>query len=112
MHLLTLISVHIQKSAGHNDSSANIINEMHIRDINNDLLLHNHILYHASKINNMHKCINNNQKNIASTLSNIYHDDIDTQFNKLREVNDKLNSLLNSKIKLFSIKNQLRNKLF
>ena len=105
-------NMHIQKSAGHKDSSANIINEVHIRDINNDVLLHNHILYHASKINNMHKCINNNQKNIASTLSNIYHDDIDTQFNKLREVNDKLNSLLNSKIKLFSIKNQLRNKLF
>ena len=60
----------------------------------------------------MYECINNNQKNITNTLSNIYHDDIDTQFNKLREVNDKLNSLLNSKIKLFSIKNQLRNKLF
>ena len=93
-------NVHIQKSAGHKDSSANIINEVHIRDINNDVLLHNHILYHASKINNMHKCINNNQKNIASTLSNIYHDDIDTQFNKLREVNDKLNSLLNSTSKI------------
>ena len=86
---------HMQKSAGHKDSSANIINEVHTRDINNDVLLHNHILYHATKINNMHKCINNNQKNIASTLSNIYHDDIDTQFNKLSEVNDKLNSLLN-----------------
>ena len=48
----------------------------------------------------MHKCISNNQKNIASTLSNIYHDDIDTQFNKLREVNDKLNSLLNSTSKI------------
>ena len=93
-------NMHIQKSAGHKDSSANIINEVHIRDINNDVLLHNHILYHASKINNMHKCINNNQKNIASTLSNIYHDDIDTQFNKLREVNDKLNSLLNSTSKI------------
>ena len=74
---------------------------MHIRDTNNnDVLLHDHILYHASKINNMHKCISNNQKNIASTLSNIYHDDIDTQFNKLREVNDKLNSLLNSTSKI------------
>ena len=93
-------NVHIQKSAGHKDSSANIINEVHIRDINNDVLLHNHILYHASKINNMHKCISNNQKNIASTLSNIYHDDIDTQFNKLSEVNDKLNSLLNSTSKI------------
>ena len=93
-------NMHMQKSAGHKDSSANIINEVHIRDINNDVLLHNHILYHASKINNMHKCINNNQKNIASTLSNIYHDDIDTQFNKLREVNDKLNSLLNSTSKI------------
>ena len=48
----------------------------------------------------MHKCIDNNQKNIASTLSNIYHDDIDTQFNKLREVNDKLNLLLNSTSKI------------
>ena len=93
-------NVHIQKSAGHKDSSANIINEVHIRDINNDVLLHNHKLYHASKINNMHKCINNNQKNIASTLSNIYHDDIDAQFNKLREVNDKVNSLLNSANKI------------
>ena len=112
MHLLTLISVkrhrkklfinvldqlksnnnvHVQKRVGHKDSSANIINEVHIRNINNDVLLHNQILYHASKINNMHKCINNNQKNIASTLSNICHDDIATQFNKLREVNDKLN---------------------
>ena len=71
-------NMHMQKSAGHKDSSANIINEVHIRDINNDVLLHNHILYHASKINNMHKCINNNQKNIAGTLSNIYHDDIYT----------------------------------
>ena len=93
-------NVHIQKSAAHKDSSANIINEVHIRDINNDVLLHNHILYHASKINNMHKCINNNQKNIASTLSNIYYDDIDTQFNKLKEVNEKLNSLLNSTSKI------------
>ena len=84
-------NVHIQKSAGHKDSSANIINEVHIRDINNDVLLHNHILYHASKINNMYKCISNNQKNIA-----IYHDDIDTQSNKLKEVNDKLNLILNS----------------
>ena len=48
----------------------------------------------------MHKCISNNQKNIASALSNIYHDDIDTHFNKLREVNDKLNSLLNSTSKI------------
>ena len=93
-------NMHIQKSAGHKDSSANIINEVHIRDINSDALLHNHILYHASKINNMYKCINNSQKNIASTLSNIYHDDIDTQFNKLREVNDQLNSLLNSTSKI------------
>ena len=30
----------------------------------------------------------------------MYHDDIDTQFNKLREVNDKLNSLLNSTSKI------------
>ena len=89
-------NMHIQKSAGRKDSSANIINEAHIRDINNDALLHNHILYHASKINNMHKCISNNQKNVASTLSAIYHDDIDTQFNKLKEVNDKLNLILNS----------------
>ena len=72
---------------------------MHIRDIINDVLLHNHILYHANKINNMHKCISNNQKNIAYTLSNIYHDGIDTQFNKLKEVNVKLNSLLNSTYK-------------
>ena len=93
-------NVHIQKSAGHKDSSSNIINEVHIRDINNDVLLHNHILYHASKINNMHKCINNNQKNIASILSNIYYDDIDTQFNKLTQVNEKLNSLLNSTSKI------------
>ena len=69
---------------------------MHHCDINSDVLLHNHILYHASKINNMHKCINDNPKNIASTLSNILYDDIDTQFNKLREVNEKLDSLLNS----------------
>ena len=47
----------------------------------------------------MHKCISNNQKNIAYTLSNIYHDGIDTQFNKLKEVNVKLNSLLNSTYK-------------
>ena len=60
-------NMHIQKSAGHKDSSANIINEAHIRDINNDVLLHNHVLYHASKINNMHKCINKSKKNIAST---------------------------------------------
>ena len=94
-------NLHMQKSAGHKDSSGNIINEVHIRDTNNnDALLHDHILYHASKINNMHKCISNNQKNIASTLSNIYHDDNDTQFNKLREVNDKLNSLLNSTSKI------------
>ena len=93
-------NMHMQKSAGHKDSSANIINEVHIRDINSDALLHNHILYHASKINNMYKCISNNQRNITSTLSNIYHDDIDTQFNKLREVNDKLNSLLNSTSKI------------
>ena len=92
--------MHIQKSAGYKDSSANIINEVHIRDINNDVLFYNHILYHASKINNVHKCINNNQKNIASTLNNIYHDDIDTYFTKLREVNDKLNSLLNSTSKI------------
>ena len=93
-------NMHIQKSAGHKDSSANIINEVHIRDINNDVLLHNHILYHASKINNMHKCISNKQKNIASTLSAIYHDDIDTQSNKLKEVNDKLNLILNSTYKI------------
>ena len=55
-------NMHTQKPAGHKDSSANIINEVHICDINNDILLHNHILYRASKINNMHKCINNNQK--------------------------------------------------
>ena len=35
-------NMHMQKSAGHKDSSANIINEVHIRDINNDILLHNH----------------------------------------------------------------------
>ena len=89
----------MQKNAEDNDSYVNIINEVHIRDINNDVLLHNHILYHANKINNMHKCISNNQKNIAYTLSNIYHDGIDTQFNKLKEVNVKLNSLLNSTYK-------------
>ena len=49
----------------------------------------------------MHKCISNNQKNIGYTLSNIYHDDIDTQFIKLKEVNVKLNSLLNSTCKTF-----------
>ena len=42
----------------------------------------------------MHKCISNKQKIIVSTLSTIYYDDIDT--NKLKEVNVKLNSLLNS----------------
>ena len=87
-------NVHMQKRAGHKDSSANTINEVHTRDINNDVLLHNHILYHASKINKMHKCISNNQKIIVSTLSTIYYDDIDT--NKLKEVNVKLNSLLSS----------------
>ena len=51
------------------------------------------------KKNNTHKCISNNQRNITTPLSNIYHDDIDTQFNKLGEVNDKLNSLLNSTCK-------------
>ena len=60
--------MHIQKSAGHNDSSANIINEAPIRDINNDVLLHNQILYHASKINDMHKCINNSQKKYCKHL--------------------------------------------
>ena len=72
---------------------------MHIRDIINDVLLHNHILCQANKINNVHTCISNNQKTVAYTLSNIYHDDIDTQFNKLKEVNVKLNSLLNSTYK-------------
>ena len=72
---------------------------MHISAINNDVLLHNHILYYTNKINNMHKCVSNNQKNIAYTLSNIYHDNIDTQFNKLKEVNVKLNLLLNSTYK-------------
>ena len=72
---------------------------MHIRDIINDVLLHNHILCQANKINNVHTCISNNQKTVAYTLSNIYHDDIDTQFNKLKEVNVKLNSSLNSTYK-------------
>ena len=91
--------VPMQTNAEDNDSYANIINEVHIRDINIDVLLHNYTFYSASKINNMHKCISNNQKNIAYTLSNIYHDGIDTQFNKLKEVNVKLNSLLNSTYK-------------
>ena len=95
----------MQERAGHKDSSANIINEVHTHDINNDVLLHNHILYHASKINKMHKCISNNQKNIVSTLSTIYYDDIDTQFNKLKEVNVKLNSLLSSICKTIFYKN-------
>ena len=43
----------------------------------------------------MHTCISNNQKIILCTLSTIYHDDIDTQFKKLKEVNVKLNSLFN-----------------
>ena len=93
MHLLTLIYVkklfnnvlnqlvsnNKQKNAGHKDSSANFIIEVHTRDINSDVLLHNHILYHANKINNMHKCISNNHADIASTLNNIYCDDIDTK---------------------------------
>ena len=83
-------------SAGHKDSSANIINDTHTRDINNDELLHHHILNHANKINNMQKCISENKKNIASTLSAIYHDDIDTtKLNKVKGINDKLNILLN-----------------
>ena len=52
--------VPMQTNAEDNDSYANIINEVHIRDINIDVLLHNHIFYPASKINNMHKCISNN----------------------------------------------------
>ena len=99
MHTNDIKEVPMQKNAEDNDSYVNIINEVHIRDINNDVLLHNHILYHANKINNMHTCISNNQKNVAYTLSNIYHDDIDTQFNKLKEVNVKLNSLLYSTYK-------------
>ena len=99
MHTNDIKEVPMQKNAEDNDSYVNIINEVHIRDINNDVLLHNHILYHANKINNMHKCISNNQKYIAYTFSNIYHDGIDTQFNKLKEVNVKLNSLLNSTYK-------------
>ena len=49
--LSQLVSNNKQKNAGHKDSSANIIIEAHTRDINNDVLLHNHILYHANKIN-------------------------------------------------------------
>ena len=93
--LSQLLSNNKQKNAGHKDSSANIIIEAHTRDINNDVLLHNHILYHANKINNMHKCISNNHADIASTLNNIYYDDIDTKFNKLKSANDKLNILIN-----------------
>ena len=44
-------------SAGHKDSSANIINDTHTRDINNNELLHHHILNHADKMNNMQKCM-------------------------------------------------------
>ena len=99
MHTYDINEVPMQKIAEDNDSQANIINEVHILDINNDVLLHNHILYYANKINNMRKCISNNQKNIAYTLSNIYHDHIDIQFNKLKEINVKLNLLLNSTCK-------------
>ena len=93
--LSQLVSNNKQKNAGHKDSSANIITEVHTRDINNDVLLHNHILYHTNKINNMHKCISNNHADIASTLNNIYCNDIDTKFNKLKSANDKLNILIN-----------------
>ena len=41
-------NMHLQKNSGHKDSSANFINEVHIRDNNNDVLLHNYILHHAS----------------------------------------------------------------
>ena len=52
----------MQISAGHKESSANIINDTHTRDINIDELLYYHILNYANKINNMQKCISKNQK--------------------------------------------------
>ena len=85
--------MHKQKSAGHKDHSANFINDTHARDINNDELLRNRILYHVNKIDNMQKCISKYQKDIASTLSTIYRNDIDTKFCKFKEVNDKFNIL-------------------
>ena len=85
--------MHTQKSAGHKDHSANFINDTHARDINNDELLRNRILYHVNKIDNMQKCISKYQKDIASTLSTIYRNDIDTKFCKFKEVNDKFNIL-------------------
>ena len=88
-------NMYMQISAGHKESSANIINDTHTRDINIDELLYYHILNYANKINNMQKCISKNQKNIASTLSAIYHDDIDTKLNKVKGINNKLNILLN-----------------
>ena len=54
--------MYMQISAGHKESSANIINDTHTRDINNDELIHHHILNHANKINNMQKCISENKK--------------------------------------------------
>ena len=76
--------MHKQKSAGHKHPSSNFINDTHARDINNDELLRNRILYHVNKIDNKQKCISKYRKDIASTLSTIYRNDIDINFVNLK----------------------------
>ena len=85
-----------QNSAGHKDSTANIINKACNNDTINDNLLHKGIIYFANKAISVEKVINKHQKDIACTLSNMYHNDNDSKFNKLKEVSDKINLLLNA----------------
>ena len=89
-------SVQKQESAGHKDSSANIINKASINDVTNDNLLNDGIIYFAKKAIKIEKVFSKHQKDIACMLSNISYDDIDSKFNKLKEVNDQLNLLLNA----------------